>query len=69
MAKTASPGASAAGAGISLSLFLSLVVLGLSASAVAQDHQSKIAIAHLVVVRLFSITYACVPLQLIRMLI
>jgi len=49
----------ASGSGLCMSFILSLAVLGLSASVVAQDHQSKIAIAHLVVSTLVVILVIC----------
>jgi len=54
------PGAAfALGLCLFVSFILSLAVLGLSASVVAQDHQSKIAIAHLVVSTLVVILVIC----------
>jgi hypothetical protein len=69
MPRESFPGAAFGALGLFTSFILSLTVLGLSASAVAQDHQSKIAIAHLVVVCPFTITYTCMPLHSIWMLI
>lgn len=57
------------GAGLIMSFIFSLIILGLSASVVAHDHQSKIAIAHLVVVRPSAVTYTYMPLRSILMLI
>jgi hypothetical protein len=48
-----------AGGGLWLNLIYSMMILGLSASIVAHDHQSAIAIAHLVVVCYYYYYYMC----------
>lgn len=62
MAKGASFGATFAGVGLFMMFIFSTIDLGLAAAVVAQDRQSKIGIAHLVVVCFHSLFMCTVDL-------